>query len=601
MKKKRILSLLLTVTTTLTLLAGCAGKTDTADNGKTDGEHEPITMTAMVPFRNPSHLVDLVHEKYPEINVEFEPYSGYNATAYTKMELESDHMPDIYFGSMYTPEVTDASEHLLDLSAYSFTDNFTDQRLREVTDNGCIYMLPLYYSVMGITYNKALLEEHGWTLPNSLEDLEELAPQVEAAGCQLAINQVQFPGYGFQYLFNILSAGYANTIDGRKWQNEFLAGEANVRDNAELMEAMQDVQRWRDIGMLAFNGDPDSDTNTSSTFLEGNTLFMIGNLTLISPEVSTGKYNFIPYLSEDGEENTYVANVSKFVGLNKHLADPGNEQKLEDALHIMEVLCTVDGMRALSINTDGDVLIPLKDFVIPENSIFKPIEKAINEGYVAPYIYTGWENVVVPVGEKMFSFMKGECDIDDVIQTLDDSQYLLSDNSDRIYTTVTEDLSVEDCAELVGIQFAKASGADVALVSTNKWYQTDEDIAMDTKGVQCPLYAMPITDQELTAMLPTGWTGTIQTVTLTGARIKELAETGYDKYGDENRLFPYSLIMPDDFVLEDDKTYTVVICGASNEVQEEGNIQDTGIVGLNVMEEYLSNFDTFSPADITWD
>ena len=408
---------------------------------------------------------------------------------------------------------------------------------------------------------------------------------------------MQFPGYGFQYLFNILSAGYANTTEGRKWQNEFLAGEVNARDNADLMVEVQNVQRWRNIGMLTFNGDPDSDTNTSSTFLEGNTLFMIGNLSLISPEVSSGRYSFSPYLPEDGEENTYVANVSKFVGLNKHLADEGNEQKLEDAFHVVEIICTVDGMR---VNTDGDVLLPLKDFVIPENSIYKPIEAAMNEGYVAPYIYTGWEDLVVPVGEKMFSFMKGECDIDAVIQTLDDSQHLLSDNSDNVYTTVTETLSVQDRAELVGIQFAKASGADVALVSSNKWYQTDEDIAMNARGVQCQLYAMPITDQELTAMLPTGWTGTIQTVTLTGARIKELAETGYDKYDDESRLFPYTLITPDGFTLEDEKTYTVAICGASNAVQEEGNIQDTGIVGLTVMQKYLSRFETFSPADITW-
>ena len=33
-----------------------------------DGEHEAITMTAMVPFRNPSHLADLVHEKYPSFH-----------------------------------------------------------------------------------------------------------------------------------------------------------------------------------------------------------------------------------------------------------------------------------------------------------------------------------------------------------------------------------------------------------------------------------------------------------------------------------------------------------------------------------------------------
>ena len=40
--------------------------------------------------------------------------------------------------------------------------------------------------------------------------------------------------------------------------------------------------------------------------------------------------------------------------------------------------------------------------------------------------------------------------------------------------------------------------------------------------------------------------------------------------------------------------------GASKAVQEEGSVQDTGIVGLTVMQDYLSRFDTFSPADITW-
>ena len=52
--------------------------------------------------------------------------------------------------------------------------------------------------------------------------------------------------------------------------------------------------------------------------------------------------------------------------------------------------------------------------------------------------------------------------------------------------------------------------------------------------------------------------------------------------------------------MEDGKTYTVAICGVSKAVQEEGNLQDTGIVGLTVMQEYLSGFDTFSPANISW-
>ena len=122
------------------------------------------------------------------------------------------------------------------------------------------------------------------------------------------------------------------------------------------------------------------------------------------------------------------------------MEEEGNEQKLEDALHVMEILCTVEGMRSLSINTDSDVLFPLKDFVIPEDSIFKPLEEALNNGYVAPYIYAGWENMVLAVGGKMFSFMKGECTAEDVAREIDASQHLISDNSELIYTTVQRKL-----------------------------------------------------------------------------------------------------------------------------------------------------------------
>ena len=150
----------------------------------TGEEHEAITMTAMVPFRNPSHLTDLVHEKYPEINIEFIPYSGYNGTAFVKEELAVDDMPDIYLGSMYLPARDDVSDKLIDLSVYAFTDNFTDYRLREVTDNGSIYMLPLYYSCMAITYNKTLLEENGWERLHSLQRNRHRMNSVICRSCQ---------------------------------------------------------------------------------------------------------------------------------------------------------------------------------------------------------------------------------------------------------------------------------------------------------------------------------------------------------------------------------------------------------------------------------
>ena len=172
MQKKRILSLLLAVTCAVSLLAGCGGKSD-ADTGKSsaasNSNHPVITMNA--PYRNMSVFADLVHEKYPEINLEIIPYNGQNTSNYMKDMRLSGEMTDIYFTTFYTPGRLDDENDFLDLAAYDFTENYTQSRLREVTVDGSIYMLPLTYSATGITYNKTLLDKNGWELPTNLEEL----------------------------------------------------------------------------------------------------------------------------------------------------------------------------------------------------------------------------------------------------------------------------------------------------------------------------------------------------------------------------------------------------------------------------------------------
>ena len=112
------------------------------------------------PFRNMSAFIDIVHEKYPEINLEVIPYSGKNYTTYVKAELAADDMPDIYTTSYFIPDLDDVSSKLIALSSYAFTDNYAEARLRDVTDSkGAIHLLPTYYDCLGITYNKTLLKK----------------------------------------------------------------------------------------------------------------------------------------------------------------------------------------------------------------------------------------------------------------------------------------------------------------------------------------------------------------------------------------------------------------------------------------------------------
>ncbi len=594
MQKKRILSIILTFVCAASLLAGCGGSNK--DGSGASGDHPVITMNA--PYRNMSQFYDLVHEKYPEINLEIIPYNGQNTSAYMKDMRLSGEMTDIYFTTFYTPGRYDDEGELLDLSAYDFTSNYTQSRLREVTYDGGIYMLPVSYNALGITYNKTLLEKNGWELPTNLDEMEALKKQVEDAGYIFSRCQLQYPGYGFQYLCNIADTGYLSTIDGLAWQEKFLKGEVTVADTPEMMQTLQLLQRWRDIGILNNEGTPANDEETKAEMGEGNTLFLIGN----SNDMSTDENDFrlMPYISEDGSQNVFILNVGRFAGLNKKLGEAGNEKKLEDALHVMEVLSTVEGLESLDPTQTNAVLLPLKDWNAGEDSYYADMMEQLNTGHTAPFVYSGWENLAVPLGEKMIDYICGKVTLDDVIKCFDESQRLVTENITTYYTTVTETISTEDCAKLVGICFGDAVGADAALVSINKWNYDLDSNKMNSDGVSGNLFPMPVSDEEIVSIIPTGWHGNIETVTLTGARIKELAETGFDFYGNGN-TFPYILVTKGGMELDDNTEYTIPICGYTEELEKEGNLQDSGVFGLDAAREYFSRFKTFSSDDIVWE
>lgn len=595
MQKKKILAVVLAVTCAALLFGGCgSGESQkNTDNRSADNssDHPVITMNA--PYRNMSTFVDKVKEKYPEINLEVIPYNGQDTSAYMLDMRKTGQMPDIYFTTYYVPGRYDDRKDFLDLSGYDFTGDYVQSRLREVTLDGGIYMLPMGYNALGITYNKTLLDANGWKLPASFKELEELAPKVEEAGYTLCLDQLQYPGFGFQFLCNIADTGFLSTIDGQTWQKDFLNGDANVSDTPEMVEAVQSIEKWRDIGMLNGNGTPDNDQDTKNEMLKGNTLFLIGNSNDLTAENNaTDDFRLMPYLSEGGDQNVFILNVSRYAGLNKKLGEKGNEQKLEDAMHVMEVISTVDGMESLEPSQTNARIIPLKYAEVGKDSYYADVLDELNSGHTASFIYSGWENIVVPVGETMIEYIKGNAQVEDVIRAFDDNQSLITENKVETYTTVIETLDMDTCAKLVGICFAKAVNADASLISTNPWLYDKDAFEMNKEGVSGALFPTGVTDEEIVSIIPTGWSGNIETVTLTGKRIKELMQTGYERSGN-SVAFPYILAAKDGMEFEDDTTYTIVICGATDEVKKEGNIQDSGVLGLDAARKYFSQFETF--------
>ena len=97
------------------------------------------------------------------------------------------------------------------------------------------------------------------------------------------------------------------------------------------------------MGLLHYSS---PDTSPNEHFREGNTAFFVGNLyAWNTKDDGTGDViKPLPYLSEDGTQNMFISSTVRAYGLSRKLEAPGNEQKLEDALKVMELLSTDEGM-----------------------------------------------------------------------------------------------------------------------------------------------------------------------------------------------------------------------------------------------------------------
>ena len=585
---KKAVSACLVLTCITTGLAGCQ-KAD-----KTSEEQEALTF--MAPYMDVDSFIEEVHKIYPEINLEVIPYSGANTTVYLNTILKENDLPDICTLTLYDPDQLDLSDKMLDLSGYAFTDNYVESRLKEVSDDGAIYMLPSAYNCFGITYNKTLLKKHGWTLPQSFTELEQLAKEAEEAGVQLCLPQIQYPGYGFQYLCNIADTGFLSSLDGRQWQKDYLSGKANVSDTKAMMDSIEYIRKWKELGMLdGSKSDPIDDAITREDFIKGNTLFMLGSQNGITDsDATTDEFGLMPYLSEDGSKNVYILSVGRYYGLNKRLED--DPEKLEDALKVMEVLSTVEGTSSLYPETSLKAsLLPFKD-AKADDTYYGDIAAAINAGNTAPLIYTGWENTLVTTGTKMLEYMQGKAALEEVVKQLDADQESVVNNKPEVITTVTKEISQENCAKLIGRCFAEATGSDLALVSLGKWI-SGNGLNQNNDGVSGKLYEKDLTVDDLSAILPTGWSRTIQTVRLTGKQIQDLYKEGYDAAGTGNN---YSYVLVSPAGLEDDKTYQVAISGISEKLAAETEVTDSGIVGMDAAKEFFGKFESLSEADAEW-
>lgn len=591
--RKKICITVLSLVCMMVALTGCSSDNKSSGSSDTGAgtEHEAITM--MTSGGNYAAFEEALHSVYPEVNIEFVSYKGYDTTDYCFTQLKAGDITDIFAVSQ-TPSEEMQKNNLIDLSGEEFINSMHLSLLSDVTVDGAVYMLPSNVSFFGNYYNKTLFEKHGWKVPESMEELEELIPKIKEAGVNVAECTTQYYGSSFSFLFNAAAPEFTTSLEGIKWMKEYTAGTTPATGHIE--SAVDTFQHWIDIGMISVGSTPESDASTVARFKEGNTAFLVtttNDMTFTQNSDGTGdEYGIMPYLSYGGANNVIVTKVSYYYGLSKKLQD--NPQKLEDALKVMAFMATPEGQKSLV--TKSNTISPLKNDIVDSSHPLYDVSVMVDQGKSMSLVY--WEQYTADIGRETMELMKGNIDKTAFIKKLDEiQQKVVAEGGVKKLADVEEDLTKQELAQLVGTCFAKATGADCALISIGDFHGHGLE---NNKGINARLYSSVTLDKNVVCTFnPLGWTNTIKLMTLNGADIKRYADEGFFKEGDETP-FEYIIVTKDGAAIDDNTTYTVACVTENADRAANGNLTDSGIIGQDALVEYLEQLGTISKETIKW-
>lgn len=613
MRKRIVRAAALAASLLGSLLSGCG---NSAAGNTVNGEHEPLTVVTTGEMEYEKFKA-LLAERYPEVKLEFVSYTGSNGTGYCQYQLEHGKIPDIYNTSVFGMQ-EEQQEYLLDLSGYEFLNNYKTADINQVALDGAVYLVPTSMSIIGIYYNKTMFSEHGWAVPTNLTELKALVPQIKAEGIDPVAAEFELPGNGFFDLFTLAKTEFLATPDGLQWEQDFKAGKATATEG--LSGAAEVLQELIDCGFYSAEDTRRSHADTRDRFFNGETAMYV-NAGMIQKyyqnEDGTGdQYGIMPYFGAEKDSSVLISQPLRYYGLSRELGEPGNEQKLEDAIKVMSLMATEEGQQTLSMRVD-EYVTPLKNSAIPGDSPFHEVEEVLQNGHTSTLVYAGYEPIVIDVGRKVQDWVAGNCTMNDVFELMDQLQadYLAAGKEPAV-AVAEADFTLEESAQLQAEALRQGAGTDVGMVSLGGY----QDGIENKSGVCGLIFKGNLTQGVVNAIVPGVYTDPVCVLTLSGSDIKVMLETGFlvaadDKDTERMVSFPYipagitvikdadgsvaEIALANGTAMDEAAVYTVAVDEGSfnSDIAEAGEAQTTELVTVDVISEYLSAHSPLSPLE----
>lgn len=147
---------------------------------------------------------------------------------------------------------------------------FVDNSITNPYGDGKTYLMPMFYGPCGLFYNEGLLEEKGWTVPTTWDEMWELGDKAKAEGISL----FTYPTAGY---FDAFFYALLHETMGNDNFQKALRYEEGIWDTAEAKEAF-DI-----IGKLATYTEKTTPANANDNDFRKNQQMILDNKAIFMP------------------------------------------------------------------------------------------------------------------------------------------------------------------------------------------------------------------------------------------------------------------------------------------------------------------------------
>lgn len=307
------------------------------------------------------YIDEPLKEAFPDVDIEIKMYSDRQSL---QVEVAGGGGPDILDldGPTDVAEFAKA-DRVLDLGEYAeqygWQDMFYDWAYNSCFYNEKLYSLPTSFEGMVMYYNMDVMEENGWEIPETEEELVELMQKIQDKG----IIPISFGNSNYQGAVDWLYSTFTSCYAGPDAVKAAMEGTGKFTDDA-IKDSIQTMVDWWQKGWLGDNASQ-SITNEDmlAFFAEGRAAMMINGTWASNQLLAT--YPDCNWDSEMMPQKEGIGEILPFATGGGYSIN-ANSENPDLAAEVLNYLFTSLDRHYQSINEAGYQPYPLKAFDLAE-------------------------------------------------------------------------------------------------------------------------------------------------------------------------------------------------------------------------------------------